>query len=117
MAKKLTEQEKALRLIKEREWQNHVMKIASDLGWLYYHAPDNKPINGRIQNITAGFPDLVLVKAPRIIYVELKRETGKLSPMQEKWLYLLRACGQEAHVWRPSNLNDVINILKSSPKT
>jgi hypothetical protein len=92
---RLTEEEKSLRLIKERDWQKHVMKLAEGMGWLYYHAPDNKPINGRIQNITAGFPDLVLIKAPRIIYAELKRETGKLSPMQEKWLYLLRHVGKK----------------------
>ena len=113
MPTRLTEKDKLLRAIKEREWQKHVMELAATYGWLYYHAPDNKPVNGRIQNITAGFPDLVLVKAPRIVYAELKRETGKLSPMQEKWLYLLRACGQEAYVWRPSNLNEVIKILKS----
>jgi hypothetical protein len=112
MKTRLTEKEKLLRGIREREWQKHVMEIATQLGWLYYHAPDNKPVNGRVQNITAGFPDLVLVKAPRIVYAELKRETGKLSPAQEKWLYLLKACGQEAYVWRPSNLNDVIATLR-----
>jgi hypothetical protein len=112
---KLTDKDRQVRQISEREWQRHVMDVATRLGWLFYHAPDNKPVNGRVQNITPGFPDLVLVKAPRIVYAELKRETGKLSPAQEKWLYLLRACGQEAYVWRPSNLNDVIATLRQKP--
>ena len=109
---RLTPEQKALRLIKEKDWQKHVMEMAKANGWLFYHAPDNKPINGRVQNITAGFPDLVLIKPPFVIFAELKRETGKLSPAQENWLYLLKASGQEAYVWRPSQINEVLKLLR-----
>lgn len=37
-----------------------------------------------------GFPDLVLVRAPRLIFAELKSEVGKTTPEQDAWLADLR---------------------------
>lgn len=111
MAARLTNQDKAWRAISEREWQNQVHRLASSLGWKYYHAPDNKPINGRIQKVVAGFPDLVLVKDSRLIFAELKRELGQVSDSQKEWLAALEATGVEVYVWRPSQMREVQQIL------
>jgi len=111
MPKKLTQGEKLLRGISERDWQSHVCKIAALKGWRYYHPPDNRPVNGRVQKVVSGFPDLCLIKNSRMIFVELKREKGIVSLEQQEWITAIKACGIEAYVWRPSNMHDMIAIL------
>lgn len=81
-------------------------------GWTYYHSPDNRPINGHIQNVKAGFPDLTAVRGTRLIFAELKRELGETSDKQDAWLEQLAATGHaEVYVWRPSDLVLVKKIL------
>ena len=66
-----------------------------------------------VQNVRAGFPDLVLVRGDRLIFAELKRETGKLGPGQQEWLEAVEVIrGVEAYLWRPSDLQDVHRILR-----
>lgn len=115
MATRLSAAQKALREISEREWQNQVHRLALAKGWKYYHAPDNKPVNGRIQKVVAGFPDCVLVKGKRLIFAELKRENGKVSSEQTDWLVALAATGAECYVWRPSQAREVLEILSKKP--
>lgn len=113
MATRLSSEAKAWRAISEREWQNQVHRLAASLGWKYYHAPDNKPINGRIQKVVAGFPDLVMVKGSRLIFAELKKEIGQLSDAQKEWIAALEATGVEVYVWRPSQMREVQQILSA----
>lgn len=112
MPKKLSPYEKQLRQVTERDWQSKVVRIAILNGWRYYHPPDNKPVNGRIQKVVSGFPDLTLVRDRKIIFVELKRETGKLSDEQVVWLDELRKCGIACYVWRPSDIDEVVSTLR-----
>jgi predicted type IV restriction endonuclease len=112
---RLTAEQKAWRAITEREWQSQVQRIASSLGWKFYHAPDNKPINGRIQKVVAGFPDLVLVKGDRLVFAELKRELGIVADAQLEWLAALTATGAECYVWRPSDMRKVHDTLTKKP--
>lgn len=111
MPKKLTEKEKLIRQISERDWQSHVCRIAEVKGWKYYHPPDNRPVNGRIQKVVSGFPDLCLIKGSRIIFAELKREKGTISLEQQEWIDAIRGCGIEVFVWRPSDIDQVFNEL------
>jgi hypothetical protein len=99
----------------EREFQREVIKIAKSLGWYVYHA---LPGQGRNKHLTLfigkrGFPDLVLCRPPRLVFVELKSKAGKLSTDQQEWLDALRACGVEVHVWRPSDLERITAILSN----
>jgi hypothetical protein len=49
----------------------------------YYHRPDRKPGRGERR----GLPDLLIAIAPgRVIAVELKTSTGRLSEAQAEWL-------------------------------
>lgn len=116
MAARLTPEQKALRTITEAQWQRTVQDIAIASGWAFYHAPDNRPIvskGGRryVQNIRAGYPDLTLVRGTRLIYAELKRETGKTTEEQDVWLQRFALAGAETYVWRPSDLEDVKKTL------
>lgn len=111
MARRLTEDEKLLRLITERDFQRWVQALMVETGWKFYHSPDNVPRNGFIQNVKAGWPDLVAVRGRRIIFAELKRETGKTTEAQDEWLAALKLTGAEVYVWRPSDKGKLRSIL------
>lgn len=57
----------------------------------------------------------MLVKDTRLIFAELKKETGKTTPEQDEWLEALRIAGAEVYVWRPSQMREVIQILQKKP--
>jgi hypothetical protein len=58
----------------------------------------------------------VFVRPPEIFYAELKTEKGRLTAHQRAWLKVLEECGQEVHVWRPSDLDDAHERLKRKPQ-
>jgi hypothetical protein len=59
----------------------------------------------------AGYPDLTLWRDDRLIFAELKRENGRLSPAQEAVLADLRKTNAEVYVWRPSDWADIAQAL------
>jgi hypothetical protein len=92
--------------VSEADWLAQVRAAAQLTGWRTYHT-------WRSDRSEGGFPDLVLCRPPRVILAELKREKGRLSALQEAWLEDLRACvGVETYVWRPSELGEVLAILR-----
>ena len=92
-------------VVTEKEWQNTVVELAEWLGWWVFHDHDSR----RNQ---AGFPDLCLVRPPRVAFVELKRESGRLTPTQTEVLGLLEACpGVETMVARPSDWSALVEWL------
>jgi hypothetical protein len=107
----LSNREKALREITEAQFQRDVEQLLTLHGYRWYHAPANKPVHGRIQNIKAGFPDLVAVRGKRLLFIELKRQIGRLGPDQPEWLEALSRTGAEVYLWRPSDMLDIPNII------
>jgi hypothetical protein len=91
--------------LSEREFQAEVMDIANQLGWRFYHTHDS--IGSQ-----AGFPDLVMVRKKRLIFAELKTESGKLSIQQGQWLADLEKTAAEVYLWRPSQMDEIIKVLK-----
>lgn len=91
----------------EKEFQQKVLLLARAHGYRCYHTFDSR-------RSAAGYPDLTLVRARdgRLIFAELKTETGKLTPEQEDWLADLRAADVQACVWRPSQLPSIENLLR-----
>ncbi len=81
----------------EAEFLQAVRDLAKQLGWLIYHTH-------RSDRSEKGFPDLVLVRPPFVLYRELKSEKGRLKPEQETWLHTLGEAGQDVGVWRPHDL-------------
>jgi hypothetical protein len=80
-----------------------VVDAAKMHGWLVYHTHDSR-------HSEPGFPDLVLVGA-RVIYVELKTQTGKMSDAQIRWRDALADAGAEWYLWRPGDSHEVFNVL------
>ena len=83
---------------REREFQSQVLALAKQTSWASYHTFDSR----RSQ---PGFPDLVLVKPGRLLFVELKTLRGKLTQEQRAWLSLLAnsVTGVEVYEWRPAD--------------
>jgi len=64
-----------------------------------------------------GMLDLLLINAEqkRAIFAELKSEKGKMTPEQQEVFDMLKACGEEVYLWKPSDIERVAEILRSRP--
>ena len=97
-----------LQTVKEEVWREHVLDWARQRGWRCYftwtsvHSPP-------------GFPDLVLIRPPRLIFAELKTETGQLRTAQDEWIADLNLIDQvETYVWRPHDEERVLEVLAAT---
>ncbi len=106
-------------LITEREFQRQVTDAAELFGWSWVAwrpAMTAKgwrtPVSGPLGK---GWPDLTLVRDDRLIFAELKSQDGRLTPAQRDVLDLLGHTA-EVHVWRPSDLDEVLDTLNSTPE-
>jgi hypothetical protein len=84
--------------ITEKHLQELIRKAAIVTGWKFYHTWNS-------MHSAKGFPDCVLVKGSRLLFVELKNETGKIRPEQEEWMIALAKTGNWCHVIRPSQFD------------
>jgi hypothetical protein len=105
--------------VTEAEFQAQVIEIAKFRGWMVMHQRPAQMASGRW--ITAvqgdvGFPDLVLARpvAGDVIFAELKKEGGRVSPKQKLWIRTLMLAGAEAYIWYPSDLTEIITRLSRS---
>lgn len=95
--------------ISERQFQRQVVDLAKLLGWRCYwtwnslHSPK-------------GWPDLVLIKRPRVVFLELKGERTPVTDEQRETIAELQACGMTAMVARPSNWNEIERVLGVSTR-
>lgn len=90
--------------VSEKQFERQVKDAAKLFGWLYYHTH-------RSQFSPAGFPDCVMVRGDRLIFAELKSAKGKVSEEQYQWLDALAATA-ETFVWRPDDIEEIIECLK-----
>jgi len=103
--------------ISEKAFTHQVITLAKYLGWRTAHFRPGKTQRGRwvtpVQGDGAGFPDLVLAhdKLRQVIFAELKTEIGKLSESQHEWIFVLRECPVRAFIWRPSDINEIEEVL------
>ena len=89
----------------ETQFLRSVVSVAEDGGWLVYHTDDSR----RSQ---AGFPDLVMTRAGRTIFAELKSQKGRIKAAQQEWLDALdKTEGLEVFLWRPSDMDEVVKNL------
>jgi hypothetical protein len=78
-----------------------VVALAKLHGWMAFHPFWSV-------RSTPGYPDLTLVKPPRLILAELKSARGQLTPAQAHWLALLRQVpGIEVYEWRPCQWDEI----------
>ena len=93
--------------ITERAFQSQVRQLAATLGWRVYCAwlSIRSP---------KGYPDLTCVHETqqRVLWLEIKSESGKPTAAQLSWNATLVAAGQEAHIVRPSDWDFIVGTLR-----
>jgi hypothetical protein len=92
----------------ERAFQEAVVRFAKLQGWLVMHQWSSL-------HSPAGFPDLVLVRPPFVVYAELKRCNKYPTDAQQEWLDALERCGEEAYVWHPCEWPQIEARLGRTP--
>lgn len=91
--------------ITEKAFQAQVVALAAALGYRCYHPW----LSIRSER---GWPDLALFRPGRFLLAELKSDKGKLTDRQEAMIADLRAAGVECHVWRPSDWDTLVEVLR-----
>jgi len=93
----------------EAELQDNVIKTARAFKWRVAHfrsVPvkhgDRVVYETPVQADGAGFPDLLLVRE-RVVFAELKSETGRMSMAQQDWMFALREADAERYIWFPKD--------------
>jgi VRR-NUC domain. len=96
----------------EKQLQSAVIELAKTLGWKVAHFGNTmknvRRGNGYVSipdRGASGFPDLVLVRRPRLVFAELKTKHNQLTEAQMDWIQQLEQVdGQvDAYVWRPAD--------------
>ena len=103
----------------ERIFQEQVMQVAATCGWDAHHIKPGKYGATYKTDGLAGMPDLILIgqRGQGVIYAELKSRTGKLSKIQEARIMQLLENGCEVHVWRPADIDRIVDRLSARLKS
>lgn len=107
--------------LSEEQFQDAVLDLAALTGWRVYFVPDwiwrlvvvsmqRHPRKGR-RWASAGFPDMVLCKPPRLIFWETKTNKGRVRDPQKDWIADIQSCGFDARVIRPKDWDYVAEVL------
>jgi hypothetical protein len=97
-------------VLTERAWQGAVVRLLKQHGYAYvYHTFDSR-------RSPSGFPDILAVHetAGHPCYaLELKTDTGQVTPAQAAWLEALGGCtGVVAEIWRPADMERIVARLR-----
>lgn len=84
-------------LVTEKDFQQTLLDLFAVHGWRCWH-------NTIAWRSDHGWPDLVCCH-PRwgILFCEVKRQEGKLTPTQESWLADLTRAGARCYVLKPAD--------------
>jgi len=85
----------------ERLFQGRVQQALRVAGFESYHTYDSR-------RSTKGFPDLIALHPgkKRILAIEVKTETGKVTLEQNAWLDMFSLCGVETWLLRPGMFDE-----------
>lgn len=116
MAKPLARQVSELELalagsMSEDDLLTAITDAATLFGWRWHHV---RRSDKALQQGHAGFPDLCLIRAGRIKFLELKSRKGELTADQWGWGHEMPPPSHavEWRVVRPAALDDVIASLR-----
>lgn len=101
--------------ITERDFQKQVEDALDLFGWKWAHFKTSIGYKGFYQTAMSGhkgWPDIVATRAGRLVTAELKSEAGVTDKGQRGWLYALAQAGCEVYVWKPSDIDDLIQVLR-----
>jgi hypothetical protein len=99
----------------DRDTERRILRIVTTAarrqGWRVKHQWDHRVARG-IPPMGEGFPDLVLVRPPQLLFVELKAQGGRVAREQQAWIDDLRNCGIDARIVRPLDLPSLLEELR-----
>jgi hypothetical protein len=85
------------RPLSEKEFMAQVVTLARLCGWRTCHTFDSR-------RSTAGFPDLVMLRGPNLVFAELKVGTNTPTDEQTQWVADLAAVRTvSAGLWYPAD--------------
>lgn len=89
----------------EKELQADVIALLKLTGWIVYHTFDSR-------RSAPGFPDLIAIRGRRLLALELKTASGKVTEDQYTWLKAFAGVDRvEAYVVRPENVDQLSAIV------
>lgn len=94
----------------ERDFQRQITDLLTLYGYHWYHTHDSR-------RSRAGFPDLVAWRPGRLMFIELKADTGYLSLAQRRVIGQLRAAGQDVYVWKPTDWPEIQTVIAQRTHT
>jgi hypothetical protein len=103
--------------ISEKDWQKTVIDYARARGWRVAHFRTSRTQSGgwstAVQADGEGYPDLTMVRGPRLLFVELKAEKGRVAEKQAEWLTDLAVAAPGCvTIWKPSDWAVVERTLR-----
>ena len=99
-----------LNAITEADFQQLVIQTAEANGWLIWHDRDSR-------RNRAGLPDLLMIRGPVLLFLELKTEKGKVRPEQEAFIGRLKQVKYvHADVVRPRHFEQIAQVLRSAKR-
>ena len=107
----LFDPETTARLDRERDFQNLVEGIMRANRWSVYSVRRSDLAMASL----SGYPDITAwrVADKRLIFAELKTDTGRVSEAQKQVLDELRQLPfAEVYLWRPKNLAEIRQIVE-----
>lgn len=101
------------RAMTEDELQQGLTDALTYCGWRWHHV---RRADWAQQMGHAGFPDIVAARDGRILFLELKTESGRIDPEQTRWLAEVQLEGGEdrvqACVVRPSTYDATLELIR-----
>ncbi len=104
----------------ETSFQQRVIKLLQDNGFLVCEFRKARIKKGGVDVYRTpfgangvGMVDCIAVKPPRVLFIELKSNTGQASSEQVRWLLLLGKCsGIETYCWKPEDWPEIQKIIE-----
>lgn len=107
---------KMLKEVLEHDLSVAIVRYGEERGWRAYYQRKSamRGADGVWRGLSdKGWPDLVLVRAGRMVCAELKSEVGRVTPEQTEWLKILAAVpGVTTALWRPRDSDLIMEVLK-----
>ncbi len=101
----------------EADFQQQIIELLHLNGWVVAHFRSARTGKGWVTPVAAdgaGFLDLLAVHARpgRVLAIEVKTDSGRLTPEQQAWRDNWDSAGFPAFVARPSNWEQLVKIVK-----
>lgn len=104
----------------EKQFSQQIEDLLKLYGWRWCHFRPAKTKYGWRTALSGhqGFPDYIATKSSRLIIFEIKSEKGKMSNDQLLWYLALNLVSGSSHgcisvyIWRPSDFDSIVEVLK-----